>query len=198
MHIRDGKDFVIVVSNRKHTVSFLDVGPVGEFLFAITSRDHPYLQSHSGNTGYLLVTIDGTRYLYSGRVSSMNEDRAGFFAPRLIGPERRLSDRYSVPSVPAHLKEKGFLRPRVIVAFLVNISAGGAALSTSTPLETSKVCELDTSLIVHHSPREMCATVSIRYCRTEKRGYVSGIRFEEMSAASRDTLEKFIRGLQEG
>ena len=198
MQIREGRDFVIVVSNRKHTVSFLDVGPTGEFLFTITARDHPYLQSHSGTTGYLLVTIGGTRYLYTGRVSSMSEDRAGFFTPRLIGPERRLSERYSVPSLPARLKERGFLRPRVTPGFLVNISTGGAAVSTSIPLETSRACELDTSLIVHHSPREMSATVSIRYCRNEKRGYVSGVRFEEMSPSSRDTLEKFIRSFSEG
>ena len=143
------------------------------------------------------MTIGGTRYVYTGRVTSMDEHHAAVFSPLLIGPDRRTTDRYPVPSVSCRLKEKGFLRPRVSTVFIVNISTGGAAVSCSGPLEVSKVCELETSLVVHRAPRDCSAVVSVRYCRPEKSHYICGVRFEEMTPSCRDTLEKFVRRLRE-
>jgi len=192
--LKNARNILIVVANRIHRVEFLQEGTGGEIFFKITERDHPYLHAHTGGNCCVYGTIGNDTYFFRGKISSHSPEKAVVFVSSLAEAERRRSVRYETISVPARVKEKAFMRTNVIPASIINLNGSGAQISTSIPLEESKVYTFEAALPLHHTLRPFSAVCYVRYSRRERDMFVSGLFFEEGSIQRehKETLNKFL------
>ncbi len=191
-----GKDFVIVVENRRHKAQFAELGDRGIITFNILERDHAYLGSHSGQTGCVFFMKDGYTHWFRGKISSPAVDRVSVVRESAVETDRRQAVRMEVQGVPSQIKEPAFLRPRVVEAHLLDISRTGAKISPRIALLKQKTYTFETNLPFRHSLMGFTTTCEVCYCGMERGHLVSGLRFVATTPENVRVLENYISDLQ--
>lgn len=188
-------DFLIIIDDIKYRAALEETVNGKDFFFDLGGTTH-LTPGELGTEAKVFFKIGSHNYYFEGKAYCQSPQRIIITRHTETTQDNRKYFRFETPTLPATLKEKGFLHTHTIDAHIVDLSNTGALISTQVELTKYKEYLMETTFPIRHALHSLSIHCIVKYCHIEQAFYLSGILFEQIGFEDEKTLTRYLADIQ--